>query len=460
MTRSGTASTKTRYEVRGSARKVRPQKGGGTARLGDKKSPMLRGGGVAFGPKPRDFATKLQKKVYDLAWRTALSYRYRKGELIIVDNAIEIESPSTRLLDDVFRYHEKLRGKGRSLLVTTEARPLLQRALADMDRGGQALTWEEIDVKNLLELSRIIIERDALHNILFSHQEDLTHKSVSPRDQKLIVSLPPEELESRVGWREFRSLTLLNTKEQDAARIEAYESTATTRYTFANSLENGPERTEVTVSAYNLLANAKKLQFQQKTSLSFEAYAELNDDSEKPVDPSVFPRIQALTFQINLKDEIARKTGDGSRQKGEYQMEEVYELQVERAEVRYEAAILAAQIYEHVAESQLLSGDLQSNEQSLASASAERTNVDMLELDALEAKSELAKQRLVVAVFRKDMSARSRAESEIVSLSDQIATKNAEIEALQQSVEEEDGANDDSMEAIVPAENEEKQKKI
>lgn len=74
-----TANTKWRSEVHGSGRKIRPQKGTGRARLGDKKSPMLRGGGVAFGPKPRDMSTKLPRKIYDLAWRTALSYRYRRG---------------------------------------------------------------------------------------------------------------------------------------------------------------------------------------------------------------------------------------------------------------------------------------------------------------------------------------------------------------------------------------------
>src|SRR5438874_8149445 len=62
-TRQGTASTKWRKDVHGSGRKIRPQKGSGRARLGDKKSPMLRGGGVAFGPHPRDFSTGLQRKV-------------------------------------------------------------------------------------------------------------------------------------------------------------------------------------------------------------------------------------------------------------------------------------------------------------------------------------------------------------------------------------------------------------
>ncbi|KAI9878057.1 MAG: 54S ribosomal protein, mitochondrial, partial [Watsoniomyces obsoletus] len=73
--RRGTASTKWRSEVHGSNRKIQPQKGTGRARAGDKKSPIRRGGGVAHGPKPRSFATGLQRKVYDQAWRTALSHR-------------------------------------------------------------------------------------------------------------------------------------------------------------------------------------------------------------------------------------------------------------------------------------------------------------------------------------------------------------------------------------------------
>src|SRR5947209_7237437 len=107
MTRQGTASTKWRKDVHGSNRKVLPQKGSGRARAGDKKSPIRRGGGVAFGPHPRDFSTGLQRKVYDLAWRTALSYRYRKGELIILDNKIMLpRNTGGRLLSNVFEGNE------------------------------------------------------------------------------------------------------------------------------------------------------------------------------------------------------------------------------------------------------------------------------------------------------------------------------------------------------------------
>lgn len=82
--RQGSANTKTRGEVRGSGRKIRPQKGSGLARLGDGQSPMLRGGGVAFGPKPRDFSTKLPRKVREMGLRVALSAKLREHGLGVV----------------------------------------------------------------------------------------------------------------------------------------------------------------------------------------------------------------------------------------------------------------------------------------------------------------------------------------------------------------------------------------
>ncbi|XP_014562358.1 hypothetical protein COCVIDRAFT_32803 [Bipolaris victoriae FI3] len=422
MTRLGTASTKTRHEIRGSARKIRPQKGTGRARLGDKKSPMLRGGGVAFGPKPRDFSSELPKKVYDLAWRTALSYRFRKGELIIVDNPMEIESPSTRLLSDIFKHHEKLRGKGRSLMVTLEERPLLEQALVEMDRGEQTLTWEEVDVKNLLELSRVIIERDALHNILLSHEEDLTHKALQPWHKSLIRSSPPSELESVVGWEEFRSLSLADPKEKEALRAEAYEDTATRRYAEAESLPSGPKRTELTISAYNLLAEAKEIQFAEKTGQSFTDYLDHGE-------PDRFPRIQTLNYQINIKDDVVNTAAETSRQKAEELMVEMRELEVEKLEVQYEAALLAAQVHEHRVEALRLGGELEKAEELLEAASIERTHVDDVEVASLEAQLEVAKQKSVVANLNGNFAAKQKAQEEIRACDEALAAKRAEIEA-------------------------------
>ncbi|KZO98392.1 ribosomal protein L4 [Calocera viscosa TUFC12733] len=83
--RQGTASTKTRGEVSGSGKKLRPQKGTGRARLGDRGSPMLRGGGRAFGPKPRDFSTDLPRKMREMGLRVALTAKLREQSLGVVE---------------------------------------------------------------------------------------------------------------------------------------------------------------------------------------------------------------------------------------------------------------------------------------------------------------------------------------------------------------------------------------
>jgi large subunit ribosomal protein L4 len=173
-TRQGTASTKWRKDVHGSGRKIRPQKGTGRARLGDKKSPMLRGGGVAFGPHPRDFSTGLQRKVYDLAWRTALSYRYKKGELIILDNKIMLpRNTGGRLLSNVFEGNEWGKANGRSLLVTGAYRERLFKEMEEVGEHGLVKDIYDVDVKDLLETGRIVIEKHALDTLLFAHASDL-----------------------------------------------------------------------------------------------------------------------------------------------------------------------------------------------------------------------------------------------------------------------------------------------
>ncbi|CAK3979113.1 ribosomal L4 [Lecanosticta acicola] len=176
-TRQGTASTKTRWEVHGSGHKVRPQKGTGRARLGDKKSPMLKGGGVAFGPKPRDFSTDLPKKIYDLAWRTALSYRYKMGELMIFDGEMEVEGVAEESLEryvrDLLAWNNLGRLGGKTLFVTQERREALFKALGGLTGHARALDVEDVDVKDLLEGKRVAIERKALEHIFMKRESDL-----------------------------------------------------------------------------------------------------------------------------------------------------------------------------------------------------------------------------------------------------------------------------------------------
>lgn len=193
-TRQGTASSKTRWEVRGSHRKLHKQKGLGAARVGSKQSPMRRGGGKTFGPKPRDFGTKITRKVYDLAWRTALSYRYRRGELIVCQDGMELPMPAEfeALLQAGLRESAELeagfrakwvkqvldtngwgRKAGRSTFITSSPRDTLFEALDLVPNWGRALDVSDVDVKDLLETGRIVVERDALMHMIESHQSDL-----------------------------------------------------------------------------------------------------------------------------------------------------------------------------------------------------------------------------------------------------------------------------------------------
>lgn len=175
-TRQGTASTKTRYEVHGSHRKVRPQKGTGKARLGTRQSPAIKGGGVVFGPKPRDFSTKLPRKIYDLAWRTALSWRYRRGELIICEDGMEVEFSDPLYAKHIFEHNHWGKPFARSLLVYRFNSTNLIKAMSGNGEDGRIKNVLDLDVKNLLELGRVIIEKSALDKLLMEHQSDLVKK--------------------------------------------------------------------------------------------------------------------------------------------------------------------------------------------------------------------------------------------------------------------------------------------
>ena len=95
--RAGTACTKGKGEVAGSNKKPWKQKGTGNARAGFRQSPVWRGGGVAHGPKPRDFEQKLNKKVWKLAFKRALSEKIAAGEIIVVSE-FKFEAPKTKLM--------------------------------------------------------------------------------------------------------------------------------------------------------------------------------------------------------------------------------------------------------------------------------------------------------------------------------------------------------------------------
>ncbi len=114
--RAGTASTKTRDEVRGGGRKPFKQKGTGRARQGSIRSPILRGGGVVFGPHPRDYSKKINKKTAMLAFRRALSEKIASGAVMVADGIEQIE-PKTKALAGLL----KTAGGGKAVLFVTAA---------------------------------------------------------------------------------------------------------------------------------------------------------------------------------------------------------------------------------------------------------------------------------------------------------------------------------------------------
>lgn len=111
--RQGTHKSKERSEISGSTRKLRKQKGGGGSRIGDINSPVLVGGGRVFGPRPRDYRFKLNRKLKSLARRSALSVKANQGEIVVVEN-FTFETPKTK---EFVKFAKDLKIDGKKVLV-------------------------------------------------------------------------------------------------------------------------------------------------------------------------------------------------------------------------------------------------------------------------------------------------------------------------------------------------------
>jgi len=116
--RTGTSKTKERGEITGSRRKIRKQKGSGMARVGDIKNPIFRGGGRIFGPKPRDYDSKLNKKVKRLARKSALTYKAKDNNIIVLED-FTFDSPKTKDYLNILNNLEQANSK--TLMVLPEA---------------------------------------------------------------------------------------------------------------------------------------------------------------------------------------------------------------------------------------------------------------------------------------------------------------------------------------------------
>ena len=142
--RQGTASTKTRGEVRGSTRKLYRQKGTGNARAGNKKSPTRRGGGIAFGPQPRDYRQDTPKKMRRLALRCVLSAKAGDGELKVLD-AFDFAEPKTRQMIDVL----SALGIDSSTLIVT---PKPEENVIKSARNIQEVITTPANILNILDI--------------------------------------------------------------------------------------------------------------------------------------------------------------------------------------------------------------------------------------------------------------------------------------------------------------------
>ena len=158
--RQGTASTKTRGEVRGSGRKVWKQKKTGRARVGSIRSPLWRHGGIVFGPRPRKYGYSLPKKKYHLALRGAISGKFADGKLLIVDK-IDPDQPKTGLLA------KALKGLGdyrRALILCGDDSGFLTRAAANLPHVT-LLRAEELNVYDVLRHDLILILQSELPRV-------------------------------------------------------------------------------------------------------------------------------------------------------------------------------------------------------------------------------------------------------------------------------------------------------
>ena len=158
--RSGTASTKNVGEVAGSNKKPWRQKGTGRARAGSFQSPLWVGGGVVFGPKPRDFSKKVSKKTKQLALRKALSERLKAGDVVVVDD-LKLETPKTK---DFVRLLSALDIKGTALIVAQAADKNLTLASRNVPNVSLA-TGNSLSTYDVLRPNKLVFTRGAFEQV-------------------------------------------------------------------------------------------------------------------------------------------------------------------------------------------------------------------------------------------------------------------------------------------------------
>lgn len=155
--RQGTSSTKTRTEVRGGGKKPWRQKGTGRARVGSSRNPVWRGGGIAFGPKPRDYSYKLPQKVRRLALKSALSSKALDNKIIVVDE-LNFDQPKTKTMVQAL---EALKVGKKTLVVTADGNVNVVKSSRNIE-GIKPMRADFINVYDILKYDTLLMTRDAV----------------------------------------------------------------------------------------------------------------------------------------------------------------------------------------------------------------------------------------------------------------------------------------------------------
>lgn len=156
--RQGTAKAKERSEVSGSTRKIGRQKGGGGARRGDINSPVLVGGGRVFGPRPRDYGFKLNKKVKMLARKSALTYKAKESAILVVED-FELENPKTKDFIEILN-NLKVSGK-KSLVVLPEVNKNVYLSARNIQRVN-VMTASALNTYKVLDAEVLVMTENSL----------------------------------------------------------------------------------------------------------------------------------------------------------------------------------------------------------------------------------------------------------------------------------------------------------
>ena len=159
--RQGTAKSKERSEMSGSTRKLGRQKGGGGARRGDINSPVLVGGARVFGPKPRDYGFKLNKKVKVLARKSALAYKAQENAIIVVDQ-FNLDAPKTK---DFLNIAKNLKVEGKkTLVVLPEINKNVYLSARNIQKA-EVMRAGDINTYKVLNADVLVITEDSLQQI-------------------------------------------------------------------------------------------------------------------------------------------------------------------------------------------------------------------------------------------------------------------------------------------------------